>query len=114
VTDKLNHIDFIELVDGQTVKCAIPLVLTGQSAGAKKGGVVLQKLRAVKVKTKPEFLVDEINLDISHLDLGQSARVREIEAIDGIEIMINPAVPVATIEIPRSLRSAASKQEVEG
>jgi len=111
VTDKLTHIDFIELVDGKTVKCAIPLVLTGQSAGAKKGGVVLQKLRAVKVKTTPEKLVDEINLDISHLDLGQSARVREIKAIDGIEIMINPAVPVATIEIPRSLRSAASKEE---
>lgn len=117
VTDKLSHIDFIELVNGQTVKCEIPLVLTGAAEGAKKGGVVLQKLRRVKVKTTPENLVDQINLDITKLDMGQSARIREVKAIEGIEIMINPAVPVATIEIPRSLRSATAKaegEEVEG
>lgn len=110
VTDAILHLDFLRLVDDQPVKVEVPLRFKGTAAGVKAGGKLLQKLRTVKIKTIPQKLVDEINLDVSHLELGQSVRVRDIAAIEGVEILNSPSIPVATIEIPRALRSAAQAE----
>lgn len=108
VTDELTHIDFLQLVDGQPVKVDIPVRFKGESPGVKLGGKLMQSLRRVTVKTLPEHLVDELFLDVSELELGNAVRVREIEAPDTIQIMNDGAIPVAIVEVPRSLRSAAS------
>ena len=110
VTDAILHLDFLRLVDDQPVKVEVPLRFKGTAAGVKAGGKLLQKLRTVKIKTIPQKLVDEINLDVSHLELGQSVRVRDIAAIEGVEILNSLSIPVATIEIPRALRSAAQAE----
>jgi large subunit ribosomal protein L25 len=52
--------------------------------------------------------VDEMSADISLLELGQTIRVRDVIAKEGIELMMAPSIPVAIIEIPRALRSAAA------
>ncbi len=108
LTDEVEHIDFLALVEGQPIKLEVPLRLTGTSKGVKAGGKLLQKLRRIKIKTVPEKMVTEITLDTSHLNMGQSARVRDIKATDGVEILNSPGVPLATVEVPRAMRSAAS------
>jgi large subunit ribosomal protein L25 len=109
-TEKILHIDFLALTPGQAVKVNIPLRLKGTSPGVKAGGKLIQNVRKIKVKCMPEAIVDELFLDISGLDLGQTARVREIIAQKGIEIMMSPSIPVVLIEIPRALRSAAAAE----
>ena len=66
-----------------------------------------------KVKTIPENMVDVLTLNVSELKLGESIRVRDIEAPEGIQIMVAPATPVAAVEIPRALRSAGAAAEAE-
>lgn len=110
VTDEIIHIDFLELIDGHAVKVEIPVRFEGTAPGMRSGGKLLQLMRRVKVKALPENLVDELKLDISALELGQSIRVRDIAPIDGIEIMSAGASPVGIIEIPRALRSAATAE----
>ncbi len=105
------HIDFLHLAEGNTIKVDVPVRFKGVSAGVKAGGKLLQKVRKVKIKTTPDKLVDELLLDITSLELGQSIRVRDIKAIDGVEILSSPGIPVATIEIPRALRSATMAAE---
>lgn len=109
-TEEILHIDFLALTPGQPVKVNIPLRLKGQSPGVKVGGKLVQSVRKIKVKCLPEVLVDELDLDISALELGQTVRVRDIQAKTGIEIMMSPSIPVAMIEIPRALRSAAAAE----
>lgn len=114
VSDEIVHIDFLSLTDGHKVKVEIPVGFQGISPGMKLGGKLQQNLRRVKVKTTPENLVDQLVLDVSHLELGQSVRVRDIQVGEGIEIMSPAGTPIATVEIPRALRSAtsaASKEE---
>ncbi|MBK8888662.1 MAG: hypothetical protein IPN46_19940 [Saprospiraceae bacterium] len=53
-------------------------------------------------------MVDELKADISKLELGQALRVREVIIPNGVEIINNPATPVALIEIPRALKAAAA------
>ncbi len=113
VTDKLLHMDFMELVDGQTIKVDLPVHIKGQASGVKTGGQLFQKLRTVKIKTTPEYLVDELLIDVSGLELGQSIRVKDIEIGEGMEIMNAPGNPVASVEIPRALRSLEAEEEEE-
>ncbi|MCB0569710.1 MAG: 50S ribosomal protein L25 [Phaeodactylibacter sp.] len=112
VTDSIVHIDFLRLVEGNAIKVEVPLRFTGVSPGVRAGGKLQQKLRRVLIKTTPEHLISEMSVDISKLELGQSIRVRDIVVEEpGIEIMNSPGVPVATIEIPRALRSATAAAE---
>ncbi len=115
VTDEITHIDFLNLIDGHPVKIEVPVRFEGSSPGVKVGGKLQQMLRRVKLKTTPEHLVDKVTLDVSNLELGNSIRVRDIKAIEGVEVMNNGSVPVAIVEIPRALRSAqsAATQEEE-
>lgn len=111
VTDNLVHIDFLELVPNKSFKVELPVKFKGSAPGVRTGGSLNQKVRRVKVKTTPEKLVSELFVDISALELGSSVRVRDIEVGDGIELMTAEAIPVASVEIPRALRSAASEEE---
>ena len=115
VSDEVRHIDFVELVDGKKVNVEIPVRFKGSSPGEKVGGKLYQKLRKAKVKTTPEHLVDQLFVDISELEMGQSVRVKDIEADDNLEIMSSPNIPVASVEVPRALRSAqAAADGAEG
>ena len=113
VTDALLHIDLLQLVDGKKVNVEIPVGFKGVAPGVKTGGKLIPKLRQVKVKTTPDKIVDKLFVDISELQLGFSVRVRDIEIGEGMEIMNPPAIPVASVEVPRALRSAEAAAEVD-
>ena len=111
ITDKIMHIDFLELVENKKLITQIPITLIGAPEGVKVGGVLMQKIRKVKVKTTPDQLSSSIEVNVEHLDLGKSIRVRDIEVSDKIEIMNSGGIPIASVEVPRALRSSTSKAE---
>lgn len=111
VTDELRHVDFLALQDGHPVKVQVPVVFEGTSPGVRGGGKLLVNVRRIKIKTTPENLVDRLALDISGLELGSAIRVRDIKPIKGVEIMNPGGTPVATVEVPRALRSAATAEK---
>lgn len=111
VTDELRHVDFLALEDGRAIKVEVPVTFTGTSPGVRGGGKLQQSVRRIKIKTTPEHLVDKLTLDISGLELGQSIRVRDIDPIEGVEIQNPGGQPVATVEVPRALRSAATAEK---
>jgi len=117
VTDNIIHMDFLELIDGHNVKVDVPVKFKGVSPGVKGGGKLMPSLRKVKIKCTPENIVPELFLDISNLELGYSVRVKDIELPEGIEIMNNGATPVASVEIPRALKTEdaeATKETPDG
>lgn len=113
VTDEIQHIDFLKLEDGRAVKVEVPVKFVGSAPGVKTGGKLIKKLRKVKIKTNAENLVASMDLDVNSLELGQSIRVRDIEAVEGVQIMNAPGTPVASVEIPRALRSAKDAEAKE-
>ncbi|MEM9918016.1 MAG: 50S ribosomal protein L25/general stress protein Ctc [Bacteroidota bacterium] len=113
LTDEIEHIDFVQLVPEKKIKLEIPVRFKGQAPGVKEGGKMVQKMRRVKVKTTLESLVDSLYVDVSGMGLGQSVRVRDIEVSGDMEIMSSMGTPVASIEIPRALRSAEAAKAAE-
>ena len=114
VTEQIMHADFLKMVDGVNIKVQIPLRIKGVSPGVKDGGKMQQLLRKVKIKTNPEYLVNEVFIDISELELGSALRVKDIDVPEGVEIMNASGIPVVTVQVPRALKSAASKEAKEG
>ncbi|MBX2845546.1 MAG: 50S ribosomal protein L25/general stress protein Ctc [Saprospiraceae bacterium] len=112
VTDRILHIDFQQLVAGRRVRTEIPIKIQGDSPGVRSGGKLQQKLRKLKVRVTPENLVDHLVADITGLNLGDSVKVRDIEVGD-IEVLNPGSNPVASVVVPRALRSADAKAEPE-
>lgn len=104
VTEAVLHLDFLELVPQVAFKATVPLRFAGVAPGVKAGGKFLPKLRKVGILTTPESVVDEVVADISAMELGDTIRVRDIKLQAGVQITNPPAVPIATIEIPRALK----------
>ncbi|MDX2136100.1 MAG: 50S ribosomal protein L25 [Saprospiraceae bacterium] len=109
VTDAVIHVDFLELAPGVKFKATVPVVFTGTAPGVKNGGKFLPKLRGVRILTTPEYVVDHVEADISTMELGSTIRVRDINKTNGVDIINNGAVPIASIEIPRALRQQQGK-----
>lgn len=109
VTDEIMHLDFLRLEEGRAVKVEVPIRFKGVSPGVKSGGKLIQRLRRLKIKTKPEHLVGEMRVDISKMEINSSIRVRDVDQkLETIEILNSPGVPIASVETPRALRSAAT------
>lgn len=110
VTEEIQHIDFLELVEDHPFKANIPVRFKGVSPGVKAGGKLMQTLRTVRIKTTPKNLVDVLYLDISNLALGAAIRVRDLEIPEGIQVLVDGAAPIANVIVPRAMKSAAAKE----
>ncbi|MEH0157983.1 50S ribosomal protein L25/general stress protein Ctc [Limibacter armeniacum] len=110
VSETLMHADFLELQDDKPVKMEIPVSFVGTSPGLQMGGKLVAKLRKLKVRALPANMPQTVEVSVEGLDLGKSVKVAAVEAKD-FEILYNPSVTIASIAIPRALRSAQSKAQ---
>ena len=115
VTDDLIHVDLLELVEDKKVIATIPLKFTGAAKGVKDGGKLITKMKALKVKTYPKFLKENIEVDLTDLELNGNVRVEDVKA-DNYEILNSPRIPIASIVLTRQLKQeeAASATPVAG
>jgi large subunit ribosomal protein L25 len=103
VTDELAHIDFLELIEDRKVVATLPLKMVGQSIGVKAGGKLVVKMKALKVKTLPKYLRENIEVNIDNLDLNQNIRVEDVKD-ENFEILNSPRIPIASVVMTRQLR----------
>ncbi|CCM10079.1 50S ribosomal protein L25 [Cardinium endosymbiont cEper1 of Encarsia pergandiella] len=113
VSEMMLHVDFLQIFDNKKIKMDIPTAFVGKAIGVAKGGVLSKKQRKLPISAYPNNMPSIVDIDVSHLDLGQIVRVHQIP-IENYTILALPNTPVASIEIPRALRSAASKEEKKG
>ena len=113
VSDALNHIDLLQLVEDKKVVATLPLKFVGTSVGVKAGGKLITKMNALKVKAFPKDLKEHIEVDITNLDLNGNIRVEDVKE-PNLEILNSPRIPIASVVLTRQLKqeeSAAAKEE---
>ena len=103
VTDKLIHIDLMELVEGKKVIADIPIKFTGTSKGVKEGGHLIIKMKSLKVKSLPKHLKEQIEVDITNLELNGNIRVEDVKEAN-YEILNSPRIPIASVVLTRQLK----------
>ncbi len=80
VHDNILHADFLELSPSEPVNIAIPITLEGTAPGVMLGGRLLKKIRKIKVSALIENLPDQLVIDISKLNIGNSVLVSDNRA----------------------------------
>ncbi|HEY5406844.1 MAG TPA: 50S ribosomal protein L25 [Ginsengibacter sp.] len=103
VSDKLIHVDFLELAGDKKVTVSIPIKFTGVPEGVKEGGKLAVKMKALKVKVMPEHLLEHIDVDLSNLKLNENIRVQDVTA-KNMEILNSPRIPIASVAMTRQLK----------
>lgn len=110
VTDSLNHVDFLELVENRKIVANLPLRFVGQSEGVKAGGRLVVKMKTLKVRTMPENLVESIEVDITNLQLNGNIRVEDVK-LENVELMNPLRQPIASVVMTRALRQAETEEK---
>jgi large subunit ribosomal protein L25 len=122
VTDKILHIDFIEVFDDKPVTISIPIRLTGAAIGIKEGGKPRQKRRSLRVKGLPANLPDHLEIDITDVNIGDVIKVGDLsypnlEVLDPERSMVyaivssRVALAGMTIEDPDAVAEEVEEEE---
>ncbi len=108
LTDKVTHLDFLELVEDKRLIANIPLKFVGTSEGVRAGGRFVAKMNTIKVRTVPAKLVEHIEVDITELLIGKNLRISDI-VFEDAEIMHSPRIPVCAVVTTRVLKQEANE-----
>ncbi len=103
----LIHIDFYAVDMTRKVRVFVPVVATGKSVGVERGGMLQIIRRELEVLCLPNAIPQTITVDITDLDVGQSAHVEDIQIGSEIELPHEVNFTVLTI-------SSQQKAEVGG
>jgi large subunit ribosomal protein L25 len=110
----LTHVDFHEVRLDQPIEASVAVQLTGESPGAKQGGVVQQVTREIRVEALPTAIPEHIDIDMSSLEVGVTLRVADLEAIEGVAFLDDPETVLANCSMPRGIAELEEEEAAEG
>jgi len=114
IKGRLMHADLTRLVKGQKIEVTVPLHLVGEPFGVKeKQGVLEQIIREIEIKCEPRDIPDSIDVDVSALDVHDVLHVSDIQVAQGIEILNDADLVLATVGIVREEVEAPAPVEGE-
>ncbi len=106
------HVDFYKVDMKSEMDADVAVQLVGEAMGVKDGGIVQQTLHEVSVRSLPSDIPEAIEIDISHLMIGDSLQVRDIPKSDKYEINNEPEEGIMTI-LPPVLNNEPDEQQEE-
>lgn len=113
VRGELLHTDFFEVLLTEAVRVSVHITPTGEAIGVKRDNGILQhNLREVEIECLPDKIPDRIEVDISHLEIGQSIHVSDLKFGEGIKLISDTEELVLAI-IPPVVEEVAAPAEEE-
>ena len=108
------HADFYEISSDRELTLAIPVHLLNVPIGVTEEGGVLQQIRReVTIVCFPDKLVEFLEVDISHLDVGDTVRIGDLALPEGIKTTDGAHLTVAVVNIKGSALADMEAEEVE-
>ena len=101
VWGKLLHIDFLRISLTQKLTAEVPVVTIGESAGEKEGGILEHVLRHVEVECLPDKIPENIEVDVTGLEIGDSIHVEQLVVPADAEMVTEHDKVVISIVRPR-------------
>lgn len=78
-TDRVEHVDFLELKEGEPTRVKLSLRLQGQPIGVRKGGMLNQNMRKLRVKGLPVHIPQHLEVDVTGMDINEALRVKDLK-----------------------------------
>ncbi|SVA37837.1 uncharacterized protein METZ01_LOCUS90691 [marine metagenome] len=114
VTDALIHIDFMRVRRSEKINISVPLMLIGESLGVKEGGVLSQSLTQIEIECLPTDVPEQIELDVTDLEMNSSYSVADVKIKDEeITIISEQELNVVSIHPPVAEEEPMVEEELE-
>jgi len=113
VSDKVLHADFLEFNLENPVKVAVPVTVTGAAIGVLKGGTMKKVMRKIAVKAVVADIPEDIEVDITKLDIGDSIMIRDLK-IKKLEFLDRPNDVIVAVKVTRIVVEEEDEEDEEG
>ena len=107
-----KHVDFIRIARDEKITVEVPIVLVGESAGVKEGGVIEHHLWTLQIEAFPQDVPTSVEVDISGVALHEAFKVSELRLPDTVTILSEPDETIVSV-VPPQVRKV-EEGEVEG
>ena len=98
----VTHVDLQEVRLDRAINASVTVELVGgdDAPGVREGGVLSQPLREVTVEALPLEVPERIELDVSGMELGDTLRISDLTAPEGVTLLDDPELVMATVTAP--------------
>jgi large subunit ribosomal protein L25 len=110
----VTHIDLQEVRLDQPIQASVVVQLHGgdDSPGVRAGGVLSQVAREINVEALPLEVPEHVELDVSRMELGDTLRLGDLQAYEGVTFLDDPETVLATVTVPT--REVEPEEPAEG
>lgn len=107
IRNRYVHVDFLAVSRTEKITVSVPIQVIGESVGVKAGGVLEHHLWEVEAECLPGDVPEAIEVDVSALGVGDSLKVGDLVAPEGVEIVSPPEELVLAVVPPQAREVAA-------
>ena len=110
VTDRVLHVDFLEVAEDKPLTIKIPVKLTGRSRGVANGGTLKTPKKRLEIKGLPSAIPENIEIDITSLKIGMSIKVGDLD-FEGLTFLGADNAVVVGVKMSRAAVEDADEDE---
>lgn len=114
--DTYLHVDFYEISMDKEITIDIPIRLVNIPAGVEEGGILQHVVREMTISGLPDKLLEDIEVDVSLLNIGDSIHIGDMSLPEGITAHQDEGLTVAVVVAPTVVveEEPEEEEEIEG
>jgi len=112
IKNDITHVDFYQINKNEKITHSVKLNFIGEAKAVKElNGMLIKNANSVEIECLPEYLISEIDIDISSLNTFEDfIYIKDIKVSSKVKILDNPDKVIAVVS---SLRKEEAKVVVE-
>ncbi|MEH7248555.1 50S ribosomal protein L25/general stress protein Ctc [Neobacillus niacini] len=111
---EIIHVDFLAIDKSSKITVTVRLVLTGDAAGVRDGGVLQQPIHELSITSTPTEIPQQIEVDVSNLQVGETMKVSDILYQGSFTINHEEDEVIASILPPRQEEEINAGEQQDG
>ena len=107
VSDRVLHIDFLQVIESKPIVMEVPVRLEGHAAGVRAGGKLSLEMRKLRVKGLAAAIPEKLVINIDDLGLGKTIQVKDLH-FDNLELLNGLQSVVCSVKLTRAAMGNAA------
>jgi len=109
LTSTILHIDFLAVSETTEITAHLPIILSGEPAGVKSGGILEQQLHGIDITCLPKDLPETLGAEVSHMKIGDVYQVQDLQLPEGVAPAVGGDVVIALVAKTRLAKSEGAE-----
>lgn len=100
VTEEILHVDLFGVRLKDKITLMVPVILEGECAGVKAGGVLNQNLTEIQIRCLATEVPDAVHMDVTDMEIGDTSHIGDLD-MGNIEVLLGDEVTIVSVQTPK-------------